>query len=167
MTTKQRYAATAGPVLAVACAAALQAEAQRPPAKPVDVCSLLTQEEAAAILGGAVETPQKPSGSVCSYAKQSGMGNDIMIHMLPLTFASEKEFQAFLVEDTEKTNARIKEKLGDAYKPMTVDPALEVGQPAYYVDPQLVVLKDGRVLGIVAADRKQATAVAAKAVPRF
>jgi hypothetical protein len=30
-----------------------------------------------------------------------------------------------------------------------------------------VVLKGGRVLSIVAADRKQATAVAAKAVPRF
>jgi hypothetical protein len=95
------------------------------------------------------------------------MGDDIMIHMLPLTFASEKEFHAFLVEDTEKTNARIKKQLGDAFKPATVDPAPEVGQPAYYVDPQLVILKDGRVLGIVAADRKQATAVAAKAVPRF
>ena len=40
-------------------------------------------------------------------------------------------------------------------------------QPAYYVDPQLVILKDGRVLGIVAGDRKQAVAAAAKAVPRF
>jgi hypothetical protein len=71
------------------------------------------------------------------------------------------------VEDTEKANARIKEQLGDAYKPMTVDPAPEVGQPAYYVDPQLLILKGGRVLGIVAADRKQATEVAAKALPRF
>jgi hypothetical protein len=52
-------------------------------------------------------------------------------------------------------------------KPTTVDPVPEVGQPAYYVDPTLVVLKGGRVLSIVAADRKQATAVAAKAVPRF
>ena len=126
----------------------------------------LTQEEAAAILGSAVETPQG-SGSTCSYAKQSGMGDDIMIHRLPLTFESEEEFHAFLVEDTEKTNARIKKQLGDAFKPGTVDPAPEVGQPAYYVDPQLVILKGGRVLGIVAADRKQATAVAAKAVPRF
>jgi hypothetical protein len=64
-------------------------------------------------------------------------------------------------------NARIKKQLGDAYKPTTVDQVPEGGQPAYYVDPQLVILKDGRVLGIVAADRKRATAVAAKAVPRF
>ena len=167
MTTKQRHAATAGLVLAVACAAALQAGAQRPPAKPVDVCSLLTQEEAAAILGGAVGTPQKPSGSTCNYAKQSGMGNDIMIHVLPLTFGSAEEFHAFVVEDTEKMNARLKKELGDAVKPTTVDAVPQVGESAYYVDPQLVVLKDGRVLGIVAADRTQATAVAAKAVPRF
>ena len=166
MTTKQRHAATAGLVLAVACAAALQAGAQRPPAKPVDACSLLTQEEAAAILGSAVGAPQKPSGSTCSYAKQSGMG-DIMIHVLPLTFGSAEEFQAFVVEDTEKMNARLKKELGDAVKPTTVDPVPEVGESAYYVDPQLLVLKDGRVLGIVAADRTQATAVAAKAVPRF
>jgi hypothetical protein len=167
MTTKARYAVTAGLVHALACAAALEAGAQRPPAKPVDACSLLTQEEAAAILGSAVETPQKGSGSTCSYAKQSGMGDDIMIHIMPLTFGSKEEFHASLVENTEKTNARIKKQLGDAFKPATVDPAPEVGQPAYYVDPQLVILKDGRVLGIVAADRKQASAVAAKAVPRF
>jgi len=167
MTTRQRYAATAGLVLALACAAALRAEAQRPPAKPVDACSLLTQEEAAAILGTTVQAPQKPSGSTCSYAKQSGMGDDIMIHLLPLTFGSEEEFHGYLVKDTEKTNARIKKQLGDAFKPATVDPVPEVGQPAYYVDPQLIILKDGRVLGIIAADRKQATEVAAKAVPRF
>jgi hypothetical protein len=167
MTTKLRYTATAGLVLALACAAALQAGAQRPPAKPVDVCSLLTQEEAAAILGTAVTAPQKGSGSTCSYGTQSGMGDDIMIHMLPLTFGSEEEFHAFLVEDTETMNARIKKDLGDAVKPTTVDPVPEVGKSAYYVDPTLVILKDGRVLSIVAADRKQATAVAAKAVPRF
>jgi hypothetical protein len=167
MTAKLRYGATPGLILALACATALQAWAQPAAAKPVDPCGLLTQEEAAALLGSAVAAPQKTSMSTCSYAKQSGMGDDIMINMLPLTFGSEKEFHAFLVEETEKTNARIEKSLGDAFKPMTVDPAPEVGQPAYYVDPQLVVLKDGRVLGIVASDRKQAVAVAAKAVPRF
>lgn len=87
--------------------------------------------------------------------------------LLPLTFGSEEEFHAFLVEDTDQMNARIKKDLGDAVKPTTVDPVPEVGKAAYYVDPTLVILKDGRVLSIVAADRKQATAVAAKAVPRF
>ena len=91
----------------------------------------------------------------------------LSFHVLPLTFGSAEEFQAFVVEDTEKMNARLKKELGDAVKPTTVDPVQEVGESAYYVDPQLLVLKDGRVLGIVAADRTQATAVAAKAVPRF
>jgi hypothetical protein len=167
MTTKLRCAATAGLALALTCAATLQAGAQRSPAKPLDMCALLTQEEAASILGSAVAAPQQGAGGTCSYAKQSRMGDDIMIHMLPLMFGSEEEFHAFLVDDTEKMNARIKKQLGDAVKPTTVDPVPEVGKSAYYVDPTLVILKDGRVLSIVAADRKQATAVAAKAVPRF
>jgi hypothetical protein len=144
-------------------AAALQASA----GPPADVCTLLTQEEAAAILGAPVGTPEKGSSNVCTYAPQSGRGADIMIHNLPVTFGSEEEFHAFLVDDTEKMNARLKKDLGDAVKPTTVDPAPEVGKSAYYVDPTLVILKDGRVLSIVAADRKQAVAVAAKAVPRF
>jgi hypothetical protein len=174
MTTKQRYAALAGLVLALTGggagadrAAALQASAQRPPADPVDMCGLLTQEEAAAILGTPVAAPQKGAGNTCTYAPQSGMGDDIMIHNLPLTFQSEEEFHAFLVEDTEKLNARLKKDLGDAVKPTTVDPVPEVGKPAYYVNPTLVILKDERVLSILAADREQAVAVAAKAVPRF
>jgi hypothetical protein len=52
-------------------------------------------------------------------------------------------------------------------KETTVDPVPEVGSPAYYGDPTLVVLKDGRALNILAEDRSQAVAVAAKAVPRF
>ena len=64
-------------------------------------------------------------------------------------------------------NARIKKSLGDAVKPTTVDPVPDVGDAAYYVDPTLVVLKNGRLLSIAAADRKQAVAVAAKAEPRF
>jgi hypothetical protein len=42
-----------------------------------------------------------------------------------------------------------------------------VGESAYFVDPSLVVFKKGKVLNIIAADRKQAVAVAAKALPRF
>ena len=173
MTTMQRYAAAAGLVLAIACGdsgverAAAQA-GPRPPPAPVDPCALLTQEEAAAILGTPVGgTRRRRRAARAPTRRQSGQGDDIMIHMMPLTFGSEEEFHAFIVEDTEKMNARMKKELGDAVKPTTVDPAPEVGKPAYYVDPTLVILKDGRVLSIVAADRKQAVAVAAKAVPRF
>jgi hypothetical protein len=87
--------------------------------------------------------------------------------MLPVGFGSKEEFHAFVVKDTEQMNARIKKDLGDAVKPTTVDPVPGVGEAAYYVDPTLVVLKNGRVLSIAAADRKQAVAVAAKVEPRF
>jgi len=167
MAASLRCVATPALVLALAVAAVLQAGAQSPRAKPVDPCALLTQEEAAAILGAKVEAPQMASSSVCGYRKQSGAGDDIMLQVLPVSFTSEEDFRAFLVEETENLNAALKKRLGDGFVPTTVDPASEVGQPAYFVDPQLVILKDGRVLGIIAADRKQAVAVAAKAVPRF
>lgn len=173
MTMMQLYAAAAGLALAIACgdagadrAAATPASAVRPSAAPVDPCGLLTQAEAAAILGTPAGAPQKGSGSTCTYAAQSGRG-EIMLHLPPLTFGSKDEFHDFLVEDTEKTNERLKKSLGDAVKPGRVEPVPEVGEPAYYVDPTLIILKEGRVLSILAADRKQAVAVAAKAVPRF
>jgi hypothetical protein len=173
MTTIQLYAAAAGLGYALACgdagadrAATPPARADRPPAAPVDPCGLLTQAEAAALLGTPAGAPTKGSGSTCTYAAQSGRG-EIMLHILPLSFGSKNEFHAFLVEDTEKMNERIKKSLGDAVKPTRVEPVPEVGGPAYYVDPTLIVLKEGRVLSILAADRRQAVAVAAKAVPRF
>jgi hypothetical protein len=144
------------------------AQAKRPARAPVDLCALLTPAEAEAILGTPVAAPQKAS-SQCTYAAQSGRG-DIMLHQIPMEFGSKEEFHAFLVEDTKSTNERIKkgfEGTGATAKETTVDPAPEVGSPAYYVDPSLVIFKEGRVLSIIAADRKQAVAVAAKAVPRF
>lgn len=166
MSTRQRYAVAAGLVLVLAAVSGVERTAALQTA-PVEMCALLTQEEAGAILGAAVAAPEKGSGGSCIYAPQSGRGADIMIHKLPMTFASEEEFHAFVVKDTERMNERLKKSLGDAVKPSTVDPVPEVGKPAYYVDPALVILKDGRVLSIVAGDRAQAVAVAAKAIPRF
>ena len=173
MTTMQRYTAAAGLALVLACGesgadhdATAQANAKRPPAASVDMCGLLTQEEATGILGTPSAAPQKGAGNSCTFAAQNGRG-EIMLHMLPLTFGSEEEFHAFLVKDTESMNERLKKDLGDKVKLSTVDPVPEVGTPAYYVDPTLIILKDGRVLSILAADRKQAVAVAARAEPRF
>ena len=65
MTTMQRYAAAAGLVLAIACGdsgverAAAQAAPGRPPPAPVDPCALLTQAEAAAILGKPAAAPTR------------------------------------------------------------------------------------------------------------
>jgi hypothetical protein len=64
-------------------------------------------------------------------------------------------------------NARIEKSLGDAVRKTEVEPVPEAGRGAYFVDPTLVVFKDGRVLSILAADRKQAVEVARRAVPRF
>lgn len=172
------YGAAAGLAVALACgdsgrdSAAAQAEetgASTQRRGPIDPCVLLTQGEADAILGKPTAPPEKGGGSQCTYAAQSGRG-EIMLHVIPLEFKSKEEFHAFLVEDTEKMNARIKkgfEGTGATFKEVTVDPVPEVGSPAYYVDPTLVVFKDGRVLSILAEDRPQAVAVAAKALPRF
>jgi hypothetical protein len=153
----------------VAAARAPQSSAQRPARAPIDPCALLTQAEAEAILGKPIAAPEQGSGSQCSYTAQTGSG-DIMLHVLPLEFGSKEEFHAFLVKDTEAMNARLKKSFkntGAAPKETAVEPVPEVGSPAYYVDPTLVVFKEGRVLSILAADRKQAVAVAAKALPRF
>jgi hypothetical protein len=173
MITIQRYTAAAVLALLLACGdsggergATAQESSRRPPPAPVDVCGLLTQEEATAILGTPSAAPEKGPSSSCTFAAQSGRG-DIMLQMLPLGFGSKEEFHDFVVKDTERMNARIKKGLGDAVKPTTVDPVPDVGEAAYYVDPTLVILKSGRVLSIAAADRKQAVAVAAKAEPRF
>jgi hypothetical protein len=48
-----------------------------------------------------------------------------------------------------------------------VEPGTDVGEPAYFVEPSLFVLKKGKVLGIVAPNRSKAVQVATKAVPRF
>jgi hypothetical protein len=136
---------------------------------PPDVCALLTKAEAEAILGKQILPPKQAGSSQCHYETEPGNG-DIMIAVLPLGFKTKEEFHAFVVKDTEAMNARMKENLkgtGATPKETVVEPAPEVGLPAYYVDPSLVILKNRQVLNIVAADRKQAVAVAAKVLPRF
>jgi hypothetical protein len=149
-------------------AAGLAVTLARPVRAPIDPCGLLTQAEAEAILGKPIAAPEG-SPNQCTYAAQTGSG-DIMLHVLPLQFGSKEEFHAFVVKDTEAMNARLKKSFkntGAAPPLAAVEPVPEVGSPAYYVDPTLVVFKEGRVLSILAADRKQAVAVAAKALPRF
>lgn len=177
MTTMLLYGVAAGFAFALACgdsgrdvaATPSQPAARRPARAPIDLCALLTQAEAEAILGKPIAAPNKGPGSTCTYAAQNGSG-EIMLHVLPMEFGSNREFHAFLVKDTEAMNARLKKSFqntGATPKETTVDPVPEVGSPAYYVDPTLVVFKDGPVLSILAADRRQAVAVAAKTLPRF
>jgi hypothetical protein len=178
MTTVLFHGIAAGILAAFACgdsprdvAAARQAETQPQRLSPasIDACSLLTKAEAEAILGKPIAPPQKAGSGECHYETEPG-GGDIMIAVLPLGFKSKEAFHAFVVKDTEEMNTRIKENLkgtGATPKETAVEPVPEVGLPAYYVDPSLVILKNGQVLNIVAADRRQAVAVAAKALPRL
>jgi hypothetical protein len=178
MTTFLLHSIAAGLAVALACGDSAKDTATakapesgaRPAARaPVDPCSLLTQAEAEAILGKPIAAPEKGSSSQCSYVAQTGRG-DIMLHVLPLEFESKEAFHGFLVKDTEALNARMKKgfkNTGVTPKETSVEPVPEVGSPAYYVDPTLLVLKGRRVLSILAADRPQAVAVAAKALPRF
>ena len=132
-------------------------------------CDLLTQAEAEAIIGQPIAAPTTGGSGECHYATKDGM-TDLIVYLMPLEFRSKEEFHAFVVDDTEKMNARIKksmEKTGATVKETAVEPVPEVEAPAYYVDPSLLVLtKTGRVLNVVADGRAQAVSVAAKALGR-
>lgn len=89
--------------------------------------------------------------------------------MLPVRFDSKEAFHAFLVKEHKAVDDKLKramEKSGATVQETVVEPAPEVGAPAYYADPSLFVLKDAMVLAIF-AERPQAVAVAAKALRRF
>jgi hypothetical protein len=134
-----------------------------------DPCALLTQAEAAAILGQSIGAPVKGGGGECHYGEEGGSA-EIVVYPMPLGFQSKEEFHAFVVEDTEAMNARIKKSMansGATVKETAVEPVAQVGDAAYYVDPSLIVLSHSRVLNITAGNRDQAVAVARKVVPRF
>jgi len=138
-------------------------------AAQADACALLTREEAEAILGQSIGDPVKGGSGECHYGEEGGSA-EIVVYPMMLGFNSKEEFHAFVVKDTEATNARMKksmEKTGVTVKETAVEPVPQVGDAAYYVDPSLIVLSKGRVLNITAANREQAVAVAGKVVPRF
>jgi hypothetical protein len=136
-----------------------------------DLCSLLTEAEAEVILGRPLAAPEPQPGGDCWYPEKAGAGagGEIILHVLPVRFDSKEKFHAFLVEETEDANARLKKAMartGATVVETTVEPVPEVSEPAYYSDPSLFVLKEGKVLAIF-ADRPRAVQVAEKALPRF
>jgi hypothetical protein len=153
------------------------ATAQRPAVQPhpevsqADLCALLTEAEAEAIVGKPLAAPELQRGGDCWYPEQAGagVGGEIILHVFPHRFDSPEKFHAFLVKETKAADESLKKAMegtGATITETVVEPVPEVQAPAYYADPTLFVLKDGRVLGI-AASRAQAAAVAAKALPRF
>jgi hypothetical protein len=177
MTRLSIPAVAAGFLAMLACADSPKGSAQEQPRAtadrkayaPVDACTLLTQAEAEAITGKSIGAPTKGGSGECHYGEE-GSSHEIIVYPMMLGFDSKEAFHAFVVKDTEEMNARMKEGLkgtGATVKETAVEPVSQVGDAAYYVEPSLVVLSQGRVLNIVAADRKQAVAVAAKVLPRF
>lgn len=143
--------------------------AQQPGGR-ADLCALLTETEAEAILDKPLAPPEPQPGGDCWYPERPGSGGgEIMLHVLPERFDSEQAFHAFIVKEVKDLDAQMKkslEKTGATIQETAVEPVPEAGAPAYYADPSLFVLQGGRVLAIVAG-KPQAVAVAAKALPRF
>jgi hypothetical protein len=136
---------------------------------PPDACALLTKAEAEAILGKSIPSPSKGGSGECHYG-DPGHGDEIVVYPMMLAFKSNEEFHAFVVQDTKEMNERMKKDLkgtGATVKETAVEPVEQVGDAAYYVEPSLLVLRNGRVLSITAADKNQAVIVAGKVVPRL
>jgi hypothetical protein len=144
------------------------------PSAQADLCALLTEAEAEAIVGRPLAPPEAKRGGDCWYPVKAGDigGGEIMLTVLPRQFGSKEKFHAFLVEENDRANANIKKALeraggGANVKESSVEPVSGLTEPAYFVEPSLFVLKGGKVLGIFAPDQAKATQVAEKAVPRF
>lgn len=136
-----------------------------------DLCALLTEAEAEAIVAKPLAAPERQPGGDCWYPETAGAGGggEIMLHIYPYRFDSKEKFHAFLVQEVKAADESMKEavaKVGGTFRETAIEPVPEVKAPAYYADPTLYVLKGGQVLGIVAS-RPQAVAVAAKALPRL
>jgi hypothetical protein len=137
------------------------ARSKPPAAVPIDLCSFLTQKEAEEILGRKLQTPEK-HGSACWYGTNPG-APDVILSFIAVRPKSRGEFDAFIEKEVSKLNKRMKD-LGA--KKFVIEPVKELSDPAYYVDPSLLIYRNNRVLGIV-ADRPQAIAIAGKAIPRW
>lgn len=169
----------AGFLLALACgdskrdaASPGQAEAATPKpaavaAKPADLCSLLTEEEAEAILGKKLEPPQQQKGGDCWYLREGGQGFgavQLILSVLPASVRSPGDFDDFVAEQVRDLNENMKKAGGQEFAVQRVP---EVGAPAYYLaDLGLYVYQGGRIL-VIGTDRGKAVAIAAKALPRF
>jgi hypothetical protein len=145
--------------------------AARSAAAQGNLCALLTEAEAEAIVGKPLAAPELQPGGDCWYPETAGGGGggEIMLHVFPYRFDSREKFHAFLVKEVKAADDGMREAMegtGATVKETAVEPVPEIEAPAYYADPTLFVLKGGKVLAI-AAVRPHAVAAAAKALPRF
>ena len=155
-------------------AAATASEAPAPAASasqayaPIDLCSLVTQAEAEAILNKKLAAPQKQTGGGCWYMREGGsdFGDvEFILSIINAPVRSPQEFDAFVAEQVKNMNDRVK-KGGIAAAPYKLERADGVGAPAYFIDPGLYVLKGNRILA-VGLGGAQGVAIAKAALARM
>jgi hypothetical protein len=119
---------------------------------PVDLCSLVTKEEAESVLGKRLAAPQKQGGGDCWYMREGGSDFGDVEFILsiiypPVKIESARDFDAFVAQQAAEMNDNVK-KQGINAAPFAVEPARDVGAPAYFIDPGLYVLKGNRILAV-------------------
>jgi hypothetical protein len=123
-----------------------------------DLCALLIQAEAEAILKKQPVAPQPQSSGDCWYGER-----DIVLHIIPVQFGSKGELRTQVDRDVKEIN----DKTREAGVPMNLkveEVALSDG--AFYDGMSLHVLFGRQVLTI-AAGKEIAVAVAAKVISRW
>ncbi len=168
VTACDKAANESAPVASGASAPAATATPVRRGSPPVDLCSLVTEAEAEAILGKSLAPPQKQRGGDCWYLREGGSDFGDVEFILSFIAAyprSEKEFDEFVAEQVSQINANMK-KSGVGMVQFTAEPARDVGAPAYFIDPGLYVLKGNRILGVGLGGEK-GVAIAKAALPRI
>jgi len=119
---------------------------------PVDLCSLVTKEEAESVLGKRLAAPQKQGGGDCWYMKEGGSDFGDVEFILsiiypPMKIQSARDFDTFVAQQAAQMNDNVKQQ-GVNAAPFVAEPARDVGAPAYFIDPGLYVLKGNRILAV-------------------
>ena len=136
--------------------AVASAASETTPASPatravqVDLCSLVTEAEAEAILGKGLAAPQRQPNGHCWYMREGGSDFGDVEFILSFISAyprSEAEFDSFVAEQVKNLNESMK-KSGVGAVQFTAEPARDVGAPAYFIDPGLYVLTGNRILAV-------------------
>ena len=135
---------------------------------PVDLCSLVTEAEAEAILNKKLAAPQKQKGGDCWYMREGGsdFGDvEFILSIINAPVRSPQEFDAFVADQVKDMNDNLKQT-GVAATPYKLERADGVGAPAYFIDPGLYVLKGNRILA-VGLGGSQGVAIAKTALARM
>ncbi len=137
-----------------------------PAYKKIDPCALVTEQEAEAILGRGLEPPRPQGNFDCWYLREGGndFGDvEVITSVAVDVLRSPAEFDAQVAKGIHDLNASLKAAGGATSELERVN---GVGDGAFYAAPSLFVLRNGRMISVVAS-KPIAVAFAGKAVPRM